>query len=72
MAVKRRTYPGDPRGGPPKPVPSTKPGKVDVYTVFWKDTDDRQKGTIWLCLSGELIRVCRIKRDEYIPLWFQG
>ena len=71
MPVKRRRYPGDPSGGPPKPVPSTKPDKADVYTVFWKDTEDRQKGTIWLCLSRELIRVGRIKHDEDIPLWVQ-
>jgi hypothetical protein len=72
MPVKRRRYPGDPRGGPPKPVPPRKPDKVDTYTVFWKDTEDRQKGTIWLCLSRELIRLGRIKRDEDIPLWVKG
>lgn len=72
MPVKRRRYPGDPRGGPPKPVPLRKPDKVDVYTVFWKDTEDRQKGTIWLCLSMDLIRVGKIKRDDDIPLWVRG
>ncbi len=72
MAVRRRRYPGDPRDGPPKPVPVRKPDKVDAYTVFWKDPQNRQKGTIWLCLSRELIRVGKIKRDDDIPLWVRG
>jgi hypothetical protein len=63
MSVKRRRYPGDPRGGPPKPVPPRKPDKVDTYTVFWKNNEDRQKGTIWLCLSRELIGSVTFRKD---------
>ena len=69
MRVKRGMYPGAPRGGSPKPVPLRKPDTVDAYTVFWKDTENRQKGMIWLCLSSELLMVGGIKRDDGIPLW---
>ncbi len=70
MPTKRRRYPGDPRGGPPKPVPPRKLDKIDVYTVFWKDSEDKSKGTIWLYHSRELLTVGGIKQDEDIP-WRQ-
>jgi len=70
MPIKRRRYPGDPRGGPPKPVPPRKPGKIDVYSVFWKDPEDREKGTIWLYHSRELKEAGGIRQDKEIP-WRQ-
>ena len=52
-------------------MPPRKPDKIDVYTVFWKDTEDKMKGTIWLYHSSELMKVGGIKQDEDIP-WRQA
>jgi hypothetical protein len=71
MPTKRRRYPGDPRSGPPKPVPPRKPDKIDVYSVFWKDPEDRPKGTIWLYHSRELREAGGIRQDDEIP-WRQS
>jgi hypothetical protein len=70
MPIKRSRYPGDPRGGPPKPVPPRKPNKIDVYSVFWKDPEDRKRGTVWLYHSRELKEAAGIRQDKEIP-WRQ-
>lgn len=70
MPIKRRRYPGDPRGGPPKPVPPRKPDKIDVYSVFWKNPEDKAKGTVWLYHSRELKEAGGIRQDNEIP-WRQ-
>lgn len=66
----RSRYLGDPRGGSPKPVRPSKSDKIDIYTVFWKDAEDKAKGTIWLYHSRELMKAGGIKQDEDIP-WRQ-
>ena len=68
MPIKRRGYPGDPQGGPPKPAPPRKPNKIEIYSVFWKDPEDRAKGTVWLYYSRELQEAGGIRQDEEIPL----
>lgn len=72
MPAKRRLYPGDPEGGPPKPAPPRKPDKIEIYTVFWKDFDDRQKGTIWIYHSRELREAGGLTHDKDIPWSTQG
>jgi hypothetical protein len=67
MPVKRRRYPGDPAGGPPKPIPQRKPGRLDVYSVFWKDIEDKSKGTIWIYHSIELMKAGQLRGDPDIP-----
>lgn len=67
MPAKRRRYPGDPAGGPPKPVPQRKPGRLDVYSVFWKDIDDKSKETIWIYHSHELMKAGQFRDDPDIP-----
>ncbi len=68
--MKRSRYPGDPRGGPPKTAPPKKPDKLEVHTVFWKDTEDRQKGTIWFFHSWKLMGAGGFRGDQDIP-WRQ-
>lgn len=67
MPAKRSRYPGDPSGGPPKPVPPRKPNKINTYTVFWKNIEDKQKGSIWLYHSRELMNAGRFSCDEDVP-----
>lgn len=71
MPIRRRRYPGDPRGGPPKPAPPRKPNTIEVYSVFWKDPEDREKGTVWLYHSRELKEVAGIRQDKEIS-WRQA
>jgi len=71
MKTKRRRYPGDTSGaGQPKPVATSR--HDNCYSVFWKDVDNQEKGTIWLYLPKELIAAGAITRDEDIPLWVRG
>ena len=56
-------YPGDPRGGVPKSETKRNPDKIDSYTVFWKNIEDKEKGTIWLYHSLELKEVGGFKGD---------
>jgi hypothetical protein len=68
MPAKRRSYyPGDPAGGPPRPIPQRKPRKIDIYSVFWKDVEDKSKGTIWLYHSLELMMAGCFRGDPDIP-----
>lgn len=50
--------------------PPRKPNIIDIYSVFWKDPEDRAKGTIWLYHSRELKEVGGIRQDNEIP-WRQ-
>jgi hypothetical protein len=72
MPAKRRLYPGDPIGEPPKPAPPRKPDKIKIYTVFWRDFDERQKGTNWMYHSRELREAGGLAHDKDIPWSTQG
>jgi hypothetical protein len=63
MPAQRRMYPGDPRGGPSKPMAERKPDRIDIYTVFWKDVEDNAKGSIWLYHSRELMKAGGFRSD---------
>jgi hypothetical protein len=71
MSTKRRRYPDDRSGaGQLKPVATSRHN--NCYSVFWKDVDNQDKGTIWLYLPKELVAAGEIARDEGIPLWVRG
>jgi len=73
MPARRRSYyPGDPAGGPPKPIPQRKPGSLTMYSVFWKDIEATSKGTIWLYHSLELMKTGGFRQDPSIPLRQRG
>jgi len=64
MPAPRSRWLGDPQAV--KPIPPRTPNTLDRYTVFWKRTDDKSKGTIWLYHSRELMQAGRFTVDEEI------
>jgi hypothetical protein len=71
MPNKKSRWLGDTRGEPPTPVLPMTPNKIEIYTVFWKHPGDKQKGSIWLYHSRELMHKAGFRQDEDIPfrLW---
>ncbi|QEY31526.1 hypothetical protein EVJ50_03930 [Synechococcus sp. RSCCF101] len=69
----RARWLGDDRGGLIKTVPSIKdPDKIDIYTVFWRDLDNKEKGTIWIYHSASLMKEGGFQADEDIPWRLKG
>lgn len=64
MPAQRSRWFGDPRAV--KPVPPRKPDTLEHYSVFWKRSDDKTKGSIWLYHSTELQRAGGFHSDQDI------
>ena len=67
MPAKRRLYPDDPEGEAAKASTTKKTRQIEIYAFFWKDFDDRQRGTIWICHSRELREAGGLSHDKDIP-----
>lgn len=70
MPARRSRWLGDPEAI--KPVRPRKPNTIDCYTVFWRDIEDKAKGTIWLYHSRELKQAGQFSGDEDIDWKLTG
>lgn len=66
MKLRLRLYPGDPNGAE-KPTRQRDPKKLDTFSVFWRDIQDKNKGTIWIYHSLDLENLGGFKGDPDIP-----
>jgi hypothetical protein len=73
-------YPGFEHPGLPRLCPVKRPNqdssaelrKLDNYYVFWRDPEDRDKGTIWILCSRIMGEAASIRTDKEIPFRLLG
>lgn len=70
MPARKSRWLGDPEAI--RPIRPRKPNTIDCYTVFWKDTEDKTKGTIWLYHSRVLMQAGQFRGDEDIDWKLPG
>jgi len=72
MTARRSRFLGDPQAAPKTPPKPRKPHILEYYTVYWKNPEDKTKGTIWVYHSIELLKKGGVNGDPDIPFRNHG